>query len=304
MKDLANKDCVDKFQNWQSNFKYIKTDLGLTNDNYLLAEKFLLRQSCTKTNFFIQRTNEIEALKLNALKAINVPVVTSFFDRKQNFIYVTKFLPLAKNLAHLELNKTNLKATAQLINKLHQIDYQSGKFEQLDMKKNLINHIKLGQYNYQNKPLNKIIVGLINFLENFNWKEKIVLSHNDTLKENFLFDNQTGKWYLIDYEYCSLNTPYYDIAVFASANQLVKRSDLLSYWLELFQVNKATEKEKILYFILYRDVLGYFWAKTMNINKPDYKYVQLMQKKLKQGMKTSQLLAKMSLWQKNNAKKD
>ena len=276
---------LNKFKDWKKNFVFVKTDLGLTNANYLLDDQFLLRQSKATTIFFIQRENEIKTIKLIKDQQINVPVIDHFFDENGNFIYITKFLKGVKNFAQVEKNDANLAQAAQLIKKLHKVDYQKSGIKQLNMKQNLINHIDLSKYNYDNEELNALIVNLKTFLDHFDWKKEIVLSHNDPLKENFLID-QNQNWYLIDFEYCSLNSPYYDIAVFASANELVKSLPLWKKWLQLFAINKLEEERTLLFFVLYRDVLGYFWARCMNLYNPSPKYVQLMTKKLTQTEKT------------------
>lgn len=280
---------LEQFRDWRNNFQCFKTDLGLTNDNYILDNKFLLRKSSPQTIFFIQRANEIAILELIKDKKINVPIVHHFFDKDSNFIYISRFFTGAKNFAQLPQNETNLKQVANLIKKLHQVDYQNSSIKRLDMKQNLINHIKLSGYANDDAELNNLIKKIKMFLKEFDWNGETVLSHNDPLKENFLIDSQNN-WYLIDYEYCSLNTPYYDVAVFASASGLVKERKLWKFWLKLFNLEGKQEERKLLFFVLYRDVLGHFWARCMNLHGPKSTYQQLMAKKLQQAKVTFQFI--------------
>lgn len=198
-----------------------------------------------------------------------------------------------KHFAQLTKNKTHLNEIAKLIKKLHHVNYQNSNVKQLDMKQNLINHINRSEYKYDNDHLNILIKEIKEFLNSFDWEEAVVLSHNDPLKENFLVD-KNNRWYLIDYEYCSLNSPYYDVAVFASASELVKDVDLWQHWLNLFAITTKEKEKTLLFFVAYRDVLGYFWARCMNLYNPDDKYVQLMKKKLAQSSYTRKLIKKLT----------
>lgn len=293
---MSNFHSREVFQNWKKYFIYQKTNLGLTNHNYILEsgdEQFLLRQSSPKTIFFIQRANEIKVLKLIKDQKINTPVIDYFFDKEQNFIYISRFLEGAKNFAQIEKTPHNLAKAAHLIKKLHRVDYQKSEVTQLNMTENITNHINLSKYDGKNLQLNHLIAELKTFLSSFDWTKEIVLSHNDPLKENFLVDKE-GNWYLIDYEYCSLNSSYYDIAVFASANALVKSPQLWRCWLNLFAITTKQEEKTLLFFVLYRDILGYFWAKCMHLHSGLSVYEQLMAKKLAQSNDTFQLIKKLT----------
>lgn len=254
---------MQKFWEWEKKFTWVELNLGLTNKNYLLEKQFLLRREKKDEVEFIQRENEIKVLPLLENQNINVPVLGYFFDQNNKFTYITKFLSNAVTFDHLPKTEQNLIQVSQLIKRLHSINIAGTTIKKIDLKQNLLHHMAKSQYKKDDPLLNWAVNKVIQFLDTNQQEEQTALSHNDPLLQNILFDPKSKQWFLIDYEYCSLNSEYYDIAVFAAACALIYEPKLLQKWMAMFNITSPQQQQKIRLFMLYRDILAVFWGLAM-----------------------------------------
>lgn len=84
---------------------------------------------------------------------------------------------------------------------------------------------------------------------------KQVVSHNDLWSGNILIDEERA--YLIDFEFASINSYYFDLASLIEENSLDKES--LSFFLSNFNLEEK-EIRDIYTLIPFLDILWYYWA--------------------------------------------
>ena len=73
-------------------------------------------------------------------------------------------------------------------------------------------------------------------------KEQIIFSHNDLNRENILFNR---KYFFIDWEYASLNSPYFDLASIISSYDL--NDEEIGYLFDGYDKNFLIDQEKLNY---------------------------------------------------------
>ncbi len=277
-----------QFINWEETFKWRKTNLGLTNENYLLDEKLLLRLSGKISNPFLQRENEIAMIRLLADKKINVPIVAYYYDDDGRFVYVSEFQENSKHFGNMPLTKNNLIKVATLIKKFHKIDGKNTNLTKIDMKVNLEHHISKAKKEYGSN-MKVVIKKMFAFLETMDFSD-LVISHNDLMKENVLI-NKNNEYFLIDFEYCSLNHRYYDFAVFVASTNMIDDKKMLKYWVSLIDADGDKDVfSKVCFLTLYRTLIGYYWANEMWEVHQNQVYYDLMILKWEQSQKCYQMI--------------
>ena len=271
------KELQTKFRNWKKSFKLREVDLGFTNQKYVLDEKWFLRISQPHTRFSVQFENQIAILPFLNKTNISLKTKDFFFDKKKRFHFITKFISQTTTFKNEINNFANLRKIANLIKHLQLLPINNSTLKILDLKVNLINHLPL---NWAKKKIKwQKQLDLIFFFLQTVKKNHLVPAHNDLVPENILV-TEDKKYYLIDFEYCSLNIPEYDIAIFACENQLFLSDVLWKYWLKLFKITTTAQKKQLVYLMLYHELLVYFWInKTKNFSANQNKYTKLSQEK-------------------------
>lgn len=156
------------------------------------------------------------------------------------------YFPEAKTLSQINLNSQTLQEVITLINKLH---HQQINLQVFNPQKFLDQFTKKIGILAELKPLENLIRQITNdfFLDN----TKLVVSHNDLIKDNFLIIEE--KMYLIDFEYVSLNHPLFDYASFLTES--LSRSQGKEFEKMLDLTDK--DENKLHKIALYQDFL---WA--------------------------------------------
>lgn len=245
-----------------------KTKYGITNKSYILKNNEIFRVSEPKINEMINnRKNEIKILNLikNYKKNITTKILKYGYDENNYFYLKTKFIPFSFNLEEKGIDKKSINKVFQLINDFHNIPTNGTKIEKF----NYYNFIK----NFKSKIKNPLInldeyENEINKIFKKYKPKKLVLSHNDMVRGNFLFENnKEDNFYIIDFEYSSLNDPLYDVASFISESIVMikdknKRNELQQYWISLFNLSNK-EIKMVKKWIFYQNVSGAFWANAM-----------------------------------------
>ncbi len=106
-----------------------------------------------------------------------------------------------------------------------------------------------------------------------------VLSHNDIVKGNLLEENEHGKFALIDFEYAGCNSEMFDIASALSENKIEKieqKKAILQGYFE--NINEMTIK-KCNDYILYEDLLWYYWGLAKYKATGNYAFYQIAKEK-------------------------
>ncbi len=243
-----------------------KIEYGITNKTYLLKNKNqVLRISTKKITKIIDKNNEIQVLELiKKNPGISTEIIEYHFDNLKNFYLTTKFLPFAYNLIQQSLNNKKISKIYNIIIKFHNINTKNSKvktFEYKNFIENFKNNIKtplveLSQYENE----------IHNIFQNYKPK-KMVLSHNDLVPGNFLFNDETDKVYLIDFEYSNINDHLFDIASFISETlSEIKNKNIRNkwteYWISLFNLDNA-DKIMIKKWCFYQNVAFSYWANAM-----------------------------------------
>ncbi len=242
-----------------------KIEYGVTNESYILKTQEVLRVSNNAINKIIDRKNESNVLEIIKMqKNLSTEIISYGIDGK-SFYLKTKFLPFAFNLSQIEITKEIIDRVYKLTSALHKINVKDKNIKVFNYK-NFINNFKNKIINIQIK-LDEYDQELDKIFQSYVPKEN-VLSHNDMVRGNFLFDDNNGKHdYIIDFEYASLNDPLYDIASFISESLIMVtdeelRKELTSYWKSLWKLDEEEEK-MIDKWIFFQNVSGAYWANAM-----------------------------------------
>lgn len=225
---------------------------GLTNDLLILNHKYFVKRSKSITKVFLNWENQIKVINEIKSAKFTLPILeTTIADNKLwvLMLYYQNLTPLSKKT----INQETLKTLAQLVQELHQTKIttqiiQWDAIKQLNLYCNLI------------KPkanLTKIKNELRQWLKTYQPKA-IVLAHNDLVIDNFVYLNQ--QWYLIDWDFATLNDRLFDVASFVSET-LTKAADI-SYWYQLFNISES-ELIIINHWIKYQNLIWYHWAEYL-----------------------------------------
>ncbi|WP_381415109.1 phosphotransferase [Spiroplasma endosymbiont of Anurida maritima] len=160
-----------------------------------------------------------------------------------------------KNLYEVKITKKIIEDVFWEINKLHKIK-TNGKISIFNPKEYLNIFIKEISNDKQYSIINEMV-------KNINWQkledsqksENLVISHNDLNRNNIVLLN--SKIMIIDFEFVTINSKYFDIASFMSES-LVELDDI-NYWIQLGNYNEL-EKEYINAWVYYQNVLWSAWA--------------------------------------------
>ncbi|MDQ7982830.1 MAG: phosphotransferase [Spiroplasma sp.] len=234
------------------NFAVSKTQ-GLTNDLLILNDKYFVKRSKDISKKFLDWNNQINVINLVQNKKFTLPILEAMIDDNKLWILMPYYENLI-SLANKTIDQATLKALAKLVQELHQVKITNPKIKIWDPIKQLKLYCNLIQ---PEQNLEKIKNQLINWLKTYQPK-KIVLAHNDLVIDNFVYLNQ--KWYLIDWDFATLNDCLFDIASFASET-LTKVGDI-NYWYQLFNLSEA-EITIINKWIKYQNLIWYCWAQYL-----------------------------------------
>lgn len=83
------------------------------------------------------------------------------------------------------------------------------------------------------------------------------MAHNDLVNGNILIDNHHIK--LIDFEYCGLNDPDFDVVSFLSENAFVD-DEVKAHFIAEYYQNRPLPERKLNAYFQFADILWYYWA--------------------------------------------
>ena len=103
-------------------------------------------------------------------------------------------------------------------------------------------------------------------------KEQIIFSHNDLNRENILFNK---KYFFIDWEYASGNSPYFDFASIISSYDF--NDEEIGYLFYGYNKNFLLDKEKLKNWVKFTYFLDYIWRQCLvETTKHDEKSLRIM----------------------------
>lgn len=223
---------------------------GFSNENFLINDAYVLRLPLPNGDTTISRKNEKKVYE--TISSINISEKLCYFDVKTG-IKVTKFV---HNPIIYKTTPTNeqILLVAKSLKKLHRaklivpFDY--------DALKRLKTYKKtLSKDLYINEEFEKRIIEEFN---KFYLLEDVTLCHNDLVQGNLLF--KFNGLTIIDREYSSMNSFYFDLASFISENNLSEEQKEF-FLSKYFGCKYSNRKKKIVdVFINFQDILFYYRA--------------------------------------------
>ena len=234
---------------------------GFSNTNYFVNDRYVLRIKSKYNNKFYDPKTEFQAMK--DIKKLHLDIYCLSHDKEGNKI--TVFEPLAKAFNPKKYTYKQIEKIAEALRNLHRVNTNVTKcfdyFKRLKYYK-LKSHVRL------NKILDKEMIKLGHKYFDYT---SFCLCHNDLVQGNILFIEQELR--IIDYEYASLNDPFFDLASFLSENNITElkavETFLKTYFYGYF---KPYLLEKIKDYFKLLDYLWYYWAMMMarKTNLPVY----------------------------------
>lgn len=227
--------------------KYIAD--GLSNDNFIINNRSLIKIKDKLRQPFNNFTAEMMASDMMASKGLAPRILNASDDGK-----IIHF-QLLNNVTYLSSPPTNdeFALVANLINTLHKIKIKVPLTFDL---RAMITHYKAatGPQFADAKYEVQIIAAYEAVLD----RDRYVLSHNDIVRGNLLF--QKDKAYLIDYEYAAMNDPLFDHLSFLGEND-IDDPILIADYLRIAGINP--EPRKVFAMQMGADLLWFYWAHYM-----------------------------------------
>ena len=212
-----------------------------------------------------QRASEFKIFNFLKTKTQNQKILYHDLDRG---ILIREFHE-GKEIAYSEIKrKENLISLGKEIKKVHEIKIDNVAINNF---KNLIE-------NYRDILKNKIKNNwylnqgfkIFDFLSY--GKEQIIFSHNDLNPENILFNK---KYFFIDWEYASANSPYFDLASIISSYDF--NDEEIGYLFDGYNKNFLLDQEKLKNWVKFTYFLDYIWRQCLiETTKHDEKTLGIM----------------------------
>ena len=212
-----------------------------------------------------QRASEFQILNFLKTKINNQKILYHDLDRG---ILIREFHE-GKEISYSDIRrKENLISLGKEIKKVHEIKIDNV----------AINNFEKAIENYRDTLKNKI---------KNNWylnqgfkifdslscrKEQIIFSHNDLNRENILFNK---KYFFIDWEYASANSPYFDLASIISSYDF--NDEEIGYLFDGYNKNFIFDQEKLKNWVKFTYFLDYIWRQCLvETTKHDEKSLRII----------------------------
>lgn len=201
---------ADRF-GYQGDVAYTRLG-GLTNFNYRVNAgdiQAVFRIPGDGTEDLVDR--RVEGALTRAASEIGVDSELLYYDDETG-IKAMRLIPHANTMSKDKLREShNIVRAAQLIRKLHdggkEVDFHFDVFEMIPHYEDLIEQFESIDWKGY-AELRQELMALRDDLQ----AQKLVMCHCDPLCENFILDDETGRMYLVDWEYGGMNDPLWDVA--------------------------------------------------------------------------------------------
>ena len=198
-----------------------------------------------------QRASEFQILNFLKTKTQNQKILYHNLDRG---ILIREFHE-GKEISYSDIRgKENLISLGKEIKKVHEIKIDNvaiNNFENVieNYRDILKNKIKKNWYLNQGFKI----------FDSLSCKKKqIVFSHNDLNHQNILFNK---KYFFIDWEYASANSPYFDLASIISSYDL--NDEEIGYLFDGYDKNFLLDPEKLRNWMKFTYFLDYIWRQCL-----------------------------------------
>lgn len=234
---------------------------GMTNINYRASaggEQYIVRIPGLGTEQFINRNEEKRNLEIGVQLGINPEHI--YFNTETG-LKITRMIPGAATLTPMMTKKKEtMDKVTEVLRKLHHSDVPMGNSFRLY---ELMDH-------YEHNALEENVTFYPNFEQvkkevehvksEYDTLPKIMgPTHIDALHENFVMD-ESGKLYLIDWEYSGMFDPLWDVATHSMESGFTSQEE--AYFVRAYFQREATEEEKqrILIHKIFQDYLWSIWT--------------------------------------------
>ncbi|MCX7883508.1 MAG: phosphotransferase [Caloramator sp.] len=243
---------------------------GLTNYNYIMeikGTKYVVRQPGGMTELMIDR--KIEKINNQIVSELGLNSECIYFDEDSG-IKISLYINNSKNIAQIGPGFiVNLKRVSDLLKKTH---YSKKCFPNIfDWEAELIKYENIierlnGSFFFDYGVLKK---QLLEFIKKNIKKTILVPCHNDTVPENFVADD-SGKAYLLDWEYSGMNDPSWDVAAYILESRLAEEeiNEFLIYYYGCLPSSDEILKIKV--WMMSQDLLWTVWAMIRHYNGDDF----------------------------------
>ena len=198
-----------------------------------------------------QRASEFQILNFLKTKTQNQKILYHDLD---GGILIREFHE-DKEISYSDIRrKENLISLGKEIKKVHEIkidNFAINNFENLieNYRDILKNKIKNNRYLNQGFKI----------FDSLSYrKEQIIFSHNDLNRENILFNK---KYFFIDWEYASANSPYFDLASIISSYDF--NDEEIGYLFDGYNKNFLLDQEKLKNWVKFTYFLDYIWRQCL-----------------------------------------
>ena len=212
-----------------------------------------------------QRASEFQILNFLKTKINNQKILYHDLDRG---ILIREFHE-GKEISYSDIRrKENLISLGKEIKKVHEIKIDNV----------AINNFENAIENYKDTLKNKIknnwyLNQGFKIFDSLSYrKEQIIFSHNDLNRENILFNK---KYFFIDWEYASANSPYFDLASIISSYDF--NDEEIGYLFDGYNKNFIFDQEKLKNWVKFTYFLDYIWRQCLvETTKHDEKSLRVM----------------------------
>lgn len=270
MEELVQEKLRQAFRDKDLIFDKSRFAGGLTNYNYIMNVKgteYVIRQPGGMTELIIDR--KVERINNNIASEFGVNSDCVYFDDVSG-VKISIFLPNSRNMAQANPGSSeNLEAVSSLLREVHtfpkhfpnRFDWQA----ELSKYEGIIQQQR-GDFFFD---YTKLKDQLLCFVQENIKSTILVPCHNDTVPENFILDD-TGRTYLIDWEYSGLNDPLWDLAAYMLESRL--SPEAIDHFLQSYfgRSLTPTEEAKLKGFMMAQDLLWTVWALIRHYNGDDF----------------------------------
>jgi thiamine kinase-like enzyme len=212
-----------------------------------------------------QRASEFQILNFLKTKTQNQKILYQDLDRG---ILIREFHE-GKEISYSDIRrKENLISLGKEIKKVHEIKIDNV----------AINNFENAIENYRDTLKNKIknnwyLNQGFKIFDSLSYrKEQIIFSHNDLNRENILFNK---KYFFIDWEYASANSPYFDLASIISSYDF--NDEEIGYLFDGYNKNFIFDQEKLKNWVKFTYFLDYIWRQCLvETTKHDEKSLRII----------------------------
>lgn len=271
---------------------------GMTNCNYIMnihGTEYIIRKPGNMTSKMIDR--KIEGINNKIASEFGINSDCIYFDEITG-IKISVYIKNSQNIALADPSSPdNITAVCNLMKKTHasskhfpnKFDWQHelAKYEQ-------IVHQIHGDLFSDYMDLKSL---LLKFIRENVKSTTSVPCHNDTVPENFVMDD-TGRAYLIDWEYSGMNDPAFDVAAYILESRLSK--DAIDFLLLNYYGSEVPDAEivKIKSYMMAQDLLWTAWALIRHYGGDDYlDYCSLRYDRFRKNIKALMISSDYSLYE-------